>query len=70
MNVELYKVTEDCWWLVNSAGDICVLEDMPTFFETYDFKSSDGIITQWKLLYFEGAPKSAPFEYRGELYKP
>lgn len=70
MKVEIYKVTEDCWRLVADDGAICVLDDLPAFFEPLDFKKSDGTITKWAILYFSGANKSDPYDYFGELYEP
>lgn len=68
MNVEIYEIT-DGWRLVNELGEVCILDDMPGFFEPLEFKNTDGTITKWKVYFFTGARKSDPFEYFGELYK-
>lgn len=69
MKVEIYRVHDDCWRLVADDWSICILDDLPAFFEPLDFKNRDGTSTQWKLLFFEGARKCDAFEYFGELYK-
>lgn len=68
MKVEIYRFADDCWRLVADDWSICILDEMPTFFEPYDFIKA-GVITKWKLLFVKAAPKWEPFEYYGELYK-
>lgn len=69
MKVEIYKLADDCWRLEADDGSICILDELPGFFEALDFKNRDGTITQWQLLFFKGARKSDPFDYFGELTK-
>lgn len=68
MKVEIYRIADDCWRLVNELGEVCILDGMPGFFEPLQFKNSEGVITEWKFLTFMGV-WGKPFEYFGELYK-
>lgn len=52
MKVEIYRMSEDCWRLVNAIGEICLLDQLPAFFEVLDFRNSAGDIVKYKLLFF------------------
>lgn len=69
MNVEIYHQSDDDWRLVNAIGETCILEELPNFFESLDFRTSAGDIVKYKLLFFEHLTERGNLHYIGELYK-
>lgn len=71
MNVVIYRLEkEDCWKLVNSAGEICILDELPSFYDVLEFRNSKGEIAKWQLEYFLAARRDDPYWFYGELRKP
>lgn len=69
MNVEIYRLSEDCWRIINAIGETCILDELPSFFESLDFRTSAGDIVKYKILFFEGVTERGNLHYFGELYK-
>lgn len=69
MKVEIHRMSHDCWRLVSAAGETCVLDELPGFFESLDFKTPAGGTVKYKLLFFEGITGNDYLQYVGELYK-
>lgn len=69
MNVEIYHQSDDDWRLVNAIGETCILDRLPSFFESLDFRTPAGHIVKYKILFFEGVTERGNLHYIGELYK-